>query len=197
MLEEINFLSHEDFYYFIRVENPTNAEQMVTARIFMAPEVSINNRSSWIEMDKFSYKLEPFEYAVIFRPADQSSVIRKPALRASDLNNWDEPSQITDQQEWCDCGWPYTLLLPRGTDSGMPFRLFVMFSNGNDLVQYQNKSKCTSVSYCGLKDRDYPDLREMGYPFNRPFNEHNNFSQVIQNQNNMTVRTISIRCRNI
>ena len=27
---------------------------------------------------------------------------------------------------------------------------------------------CTSMSFCGAKDR-YPDVRPMGYPFDRPF----------------------------
>ena len=26
----------------------------------------------------------------------------------------------------------------------------------------------TSVSFCGLRDRKYPDRRPMGYPFDRP-----------------------------
>jgi hypothetical protein len=32
------------------------------------------------------------------------------------------------------------------------------------------EKKCGSMSFCGVKDADYPDKRTMGYPFDRPFN---------------------------
>jgi hypothetical protein len=31
------------------------------------------------------------------------------------------------------------------------------------------EKKCGSMSFCGVKDADYPDKRPMGYPFDRPF----------------------------
>ena len=193
----IDYLSHDDFFYFIRVENLSEQPQSVTARIFLAPETEAEDRTSWIEMDKFLYRLGSSERAVIFRRADLSSVIRKPALKPEDLTPGDEdPSPKTSEQSWCDCGWPYTLLLPRGTKEGMEFRLFVMFSHGNDLMlPEQHSEHCTSVSYCGLQDEAYPDKRQMGYPFSRPFG--NSISSSVANRDNMAWRTIKIRCGNL
>jgi hypothetical protein len=48
----------------------------------------------------------------------------------------------------------------------MPCYLAVILTDGTvDKVQ---ESECGSMSYCGAKDL-YPDTREMGYPFDRPF----------------------------
>lgn len=195
--EVIDYLSHDDFSYFIRVENLSDQAQAVTARVFLAPETEVQDRNSWIELDKFLYGLEGSERAVVHRRADLSSVIRKPALKPADLTAGDEePSAKTEQQSWCDCGWPYTLLLPRGTQEGAQFRLFVMFSPGKDLALPERHSEhCTSVSYCGLQDEEYPDGRDMGYPFSRPFAD--GVSAAVANRENMAWRTITIRCRNI
>jgi tyrosinase len=191
----IEYLSHDDFYYFLRVENLANQPQTVTVRIFLAPETMAEDRSSWIEMDKFLYRLKGAERAVIFRPAELSSVVRKPALKPEDLALRSErkPSPKALKQSWCDCGWPYTLLLPRGTAKGRQFRLFVMFSDGEDLSMPEHPENCTSISYCGLQDEKYPDKREMGYPFNRPWGH--SISSTIARRDNMAARTITIRHR--
>jgi hypothetical protein len=150
-----------------------------------------------IEMDKFLYRLDGSERAIISRRADLSSVIRKPALKPEDFTpGTEEPSPKTGQQSWCDCGWPYTLLLPRGTREGMRFRLFVMFSEGDDLaLPEEHAEHCTSVSYCGLQDEEYPDKRDMGYPFSRPFRD--GISPTVAAHDNMAWRTITIRCHNL
>jgi hypothetical protein len=77
----------------------------------------------------------------------------------------------------------------------MNFRLFVMFSPGDDLMlPEQHAEHCTSVSYCGLQDEEYPDKRHMGYPFGRPFQD--GISATVDNRDNIAWRTIRIRCRN-
>ena len=122
-------------------------------------------------------------------------MVRKPALKPADLTPGDGPNPKTDLQSWCDCGWPYTLLLPRGTADGMAFRLLVMLSPGSDLnLPSGSPGQCSSISYCGLQDKEYPDTREMGYPFNRPF--AGTISQTVAAHNNMAWRSIKIRCKN-
>jgi tyrosinase len=37
------------------------------------------------------------------------------------------------------------------------------------MLPEQYAEHCTSMSYCGLQDEEYPDRQEMGYPFNRLF----------------------------
>ncbi|GFU04311.1 hemocyanin F chain [Nephila pilipes] len=52
----------------------------------------------------------------------------------------------------------------------MDFILFAMLTSyENDRVYGpEDDSKCgSSPSYCGVKDRKYPDKRAMGYPFDR------------------------------
>lgn len=91
-------------------------------------------------------------------------------------------------KSYCECGWPYNLLLPRGTKEGMKFKLMVMVTDWNkDIVG--DEDCCGSMSYCGAKDR-YPDVREMGYPFNRRFTD--GILNTISNQPNMACRTITI-----
>jgi hypothetical protein len=71
-----------------------------------------------------------------------------------------------------------------------------MFSPGDDLMlPEQHAEHCTSVSYCGLQDEEYPDTRHMGYPFSRPF--QGGIPATVDNHDNMAWRTIRIRCRNL
>jgi tyrosinase len=69
----------------------------------------------------------------------------------------------------CGCGWPQHMLIPKGTTAGMKFDLFAMISNyEEDQVQQDLVGQCTeAASYCGIRDRMYPDRRAMGFPFDR------------------------------
>jgi tyrosinase len=187
----IDYLSHDDFWYVLRVENLEAAPQSVTIRIFIAPEDLVEKREMWIEMDKFVYKLKAHERAVIVRAAQDSSVIRKPALKPKDLTAQNEPDAETDRSAWCDCGWPYTLLVPRGTKSGSPYRIFVMLSFGDELTLPPANGGCSSISYCGLEGKDYPDKMDMGYPFNRPFPK--GIETTIAGLPNIATRKLTVR----
>ncbi|MEC4819032.1 MAG: hypothetical protein SAK29_38025 [Scytonema sp. PMC 1069.18] len=107
----------------------------------------------------------------------------------------DGASPAREEQPWCDCGWPYTVLLPRGTKNGMEFRLLVMCSSSDQLNIPDHPQCCTSISYCGLQDLEYPDKAAMGYPFDRKFNK--SIAETVQNLNNWAWRTIKIRCKNL
>ncbi len=187
--EDIDYLSHDDFSYFIRLQNHSDQAQEVTIRIFMAPERWVDDSTAWIEMDRFLHRLEGGERAVVFRPAKLSAVVRKPAVGHEELEGTKPRGRAT---VWCDCGWPYTLLLPRGTKEGLDFRLLVMLS-GNDLSMDNTGEKCTSMSYCGLQDKIYPDERPMGYPFDRPL--PGSIDSIIDKHENWASRKIKIRCR--
>lgn len=159
------YLDHDEFYYFLRLENLLAQAQKVTVRVFLAAVELAENRRMWIEMDKFAQSLEPKQRKVIFRPGRYSAIVRKPARRPTEPKPKPHPG---DDPNYCDCGWPYHLLLPRGKTAGMDFRLFVMLTDYQaDLVGAEKK--CGSMSFCGVKDADYPDKRPMGYPFDRPF----------------------------
>jgi hypothetical protein len=161
---EIEYLYPDDFFYFIRLENRAKFATRVTLRVFIAPEETVDNRRTWIEMDKFDHRLDAGERAVVARSSRESAVIRKPVVTPGTT----PPAQTDESDEsYCRCGWPYGLLLPRGMqEEGMPFRLFVMATDWNqDRVRQDNC--CGSFSYCGAQDF-YPDRRPMGYPFDRP-----------------------------
>lgn len=42
-----------------------------------------------------------------------------------------DPTSLSRFQ-FCGCGWPQHMLVPKGTVEGMPFDLFVMISNYDD-----------------------------------------------------------------
>jgi tyrosinase len=162
---KIEYLSHEDFTYKIVAINRSATDLSVTVRIFLAPETSIDDRRAWIEMDKFQ-KVLAAGRNTLERFSRASSVIRHPVCTGDMLEANTCPDDL-GTTPGCRCGWPYTLLLPRGTPEGMEFRFVVLLTPGADIAA--NVPDQNSASYCGLTDADYPDQRAMGYPFDRPF----------------------------
>lgn len=187
-IENIPYLASGGFVYFLRMANQSSFPLRVTIRIFLAPQTDAQDRRSWIEMDKFSCDFESEERKVIARPAEFSSVVRKPALTPSVLEPMYRPSS-NNASHWCDCGWPYTLLLPRGDEAGMAFQLMVMVSEGDDLRDGFGVDG--AVSYCGIQGGQYPDRKPMGYPFDRDW--AGSISGTIAAHPNMAARPIQIR----
>jgi len=93
--------------------------------------------------------------SVIKRPAETDPAVVQPT------------GTDPDDESYCVCGWPWTLLLPRGRPDGQLFRMVVLCTDGS-VDQVPQPTHCGSMSYCGAVDR-YPDTRDMGYPFSRPF----------------------------
>ncbi|MDX0264293.1 hypothetical protein GOL41_26965 [Sinorhizobium medicae] len=89
-----------------------------------------------------------------------SGVSRRPAIvdpiEVVDVDG----EQLGGDARTCTCGWPYGMLLPRGTAAGMPFRLFAMATD-NEIDKVGSQKKCGSMSFCGVGD-EYPDARPMG-----------------------------------
>lgn len=191
------YLDQDEFYYFLRLENQNTQLTKVTVRIFLTAKEFIDgpkDRRMWIEMDKFVQELPASSKVVVYRPARLSSVVRKPAVRPSEPKPVHTPGTPASTRNYCDCGWPYHLLLPRGKEAGMDFRLLVMLTDWTkDSVGAD--TKCGSMSFCGAKDTDYPDIRSMGYPFDRPFAATRTISQTIADaqQTNMAALDIKIK----
>jgi tyrosinase len=159
--DDIEHGDHEPFLWRVHVENPEREERTVTVRIFIAPAEAAEDRRAWIEMDKFEAAVAPGASA-IERPGRLASPVRKPAERPPVL---EQGPASTPHEQYCRCGWPYHLLLPRGTVAGMPFRALVMLTDWEQ-DRVAGDDHCGSMSFCGARDR-YPDSREMGYPFSR------------------------------
>ena len=78
-----------------------------------------------------------------------------------------------DEFNWSGCGWPETMVLPRGREGGMTFRLYMMVSRVLDrdsaMTADWEQMQFTSWSWCGVRrnDGDVPDSRPMGFPLDR------------------------------
>jgi hypothetical protein len=104
------------------------------------------------------------------RSTDSSVTIPyEQTFRNLDRNRAPEGSEAEAENNICGCGWPQHMLIPKGTPSGMRFDLFAMISNyEEDQVAQDLVGQCTeAASYCGIRDRMYPDRRAMGFPFDR------------------------------
>lgn len=62
-------------------------------------------------------------------------------------------------------------------------------------MKQESSGVCSeSVVFCGLRDRLYPDLRPMGFPFDRPANfDIATVDDFIRGRANMFNRTVSIK----
>lgn len=163
------YLAHDGYEYRIRIRNMTNRARQVTMRVFMAPEEHIDDRKAWIEMDKFCHLVSSEGVETVVRHSRHSSVVRHPVLTTDILEGETPWPDEAMGGPGCKCGWPYTLLLPRGKPAGAAYRLFVMLTPGEDIVKPDALQAGSNASYCGLVDEAYPDRKAMGYPFDRPF----------------------------
>lgn len=202
---KVDYLTNDAFCFYIRMENPEGKECELVARVFLAPEETIEDRRSWIEMDKFKFRTSTSEKMVIFRRSIDSEVIRKPAYTERMFLEYEQSQKLkvsatgqTLKKSWnaCECGLPHTLLLPRGSNEGMMFRLFVILTEGDDLdipisCCHKSDTPLPASSYCGSLDVAYPDKRAMGFPFDRPWRK--SIAETVDEYPNMTWRAIQIR----
>ncbi|XP_067205595.1 phenoloxidase 1 [Linepithema humile] len=177
VLARFTHLNHAEFTYRIVANNRNNAARRGTVRIFMAPRqderglpyVFRDQKELMIEMDKFTVLLKPGQNTIERRSTESSVTI--PFERT--FRNLEENRPIggdsLDQFNFCGCGWPQHMLVPKGKEEGFPMDLFIMISDyTGDAVEQDESLGCKdAASYCGLRDRKYPDARPMGYPFDR------------------------------
>nr|CCA94918.1 hemocyanin subunit d [Euphrynichus bacillifer] len=174
-------IDHEPYKYHIEVDNTTGAVKNATVRIFLAPKydelgnrlVLDNQRGLFIELDKFHTEIPPGKSS-IDRLSSESSVTLSHTPTFDELQRGEGVDD--DKTEFCSCGWPEHMLIPRGNSRGMAFQLFVMLTDWeHDNVGGQGgTSLCVdAVSYCGAKDEKYPDKRAMGFPFDRTITARN------------------------
>jgi hypothetical protein len=187
---EIPYLDQRPFAYAVRMENPLDVDQDVTVRMFIVADEAFDDRRMWIELDKFRHAAAPGRSVAVRRGRD-SSVIRKPATKPPDAarHSPGPGADPHDSDTYCNCGWPYNLLLPRGTEAGMPFWIAAVVTDwSKDRVE---SSTCGSMSFCGARDR-YPDARPMGYPFDRP-PEGGDILGALSAQQSIALRSFRIR----
>lgn len=177
-------LVHDPFGLFLRVA--ADADVRATVRVFLALTEQVEDRRMWIELDKFDRHLTA-GVNLIGRPDALSAVIKRKGVKAPGAN---PPGDSTDP--WCDCGWPYSLLLPSGGTAGTDFTLAVVLTDWSKDTLGQPKT-CGSMSYCGARE-SYPDQQPMGYPFHRPFGPAGVLATLAA-MDNVALRRLEIRCR--
>ncbi len=189
-LQGVVHLTHEPFVSFIRVKNESSQPRDVTVRMFLAHHADAEDRRMWIELDKFKTTLKPGPNLVA-RPDARSSVVKRKGLRVAGA----EPTPSTPGDVWCDCGWPYNLLLPSGesTPEGTQFKLMVAVTDWSK-DHLGEPETCGSMSFCGARSK-YPDARRMGYPFDRDI--HGYIRSTIRNEPSMAIRDVNIRCTTV
>ncbi|XP_043643114.1 phenoloxidase 3 [Drosophila teissieri] len=172
VLARFTHLQHHPFSYTIKVENSSEDTRYGYVRIFMAPKMDDRNNSMpleeqrlmMVEMDKFVVTMPPGSQTITRNSTESSVTI--PFERT--FRNLDQLEKL--ENFLCGCGWPQHMLIPKGRAEGLSFELFVMVSNYEDDKVEQKEADCgcsIAASYCGLRDRLYPDRKSMGYPFDR------------------------------
>lgn len=164
-------LTHAEFKYNIHYENK-GPERTGTCRIFLAPKFN-EAKKKWtfnqqrlfmVELDRFPVHLYAGTNNIVRKSQDSSVTISFDRI----FNRTDESKTDECPTDFCRCGWPHYMLIPKGTPEGFPCELFVMISNDN--LSGDVKSSCNedALSYCGSKDgKKFPDTRAMGFPFDR------------------------------
>jgi tyrosinase len=169
-IKKKNFLDHIPFRYKIILKNKYKMDAMVLLRIFLAPETDEpldNWRNMFIELDRFVVTLDSADKKEIYdiqQRNNQSSVIRKPQLTVEDIESGKDDLSCGNF-----CGWPLNLLIPRGTKDGMKGTLFILASDWTKDGVNPQETMQGPISYCGLRGESsvYPDIRPMGFPFDR------------------------------
>ncbi|MUZ65041.1 hypothetical protein [Agrobacterium vitis] len=191
------FLMHEPFSISARLKNTAGAPAAVTLRTFLLPSDLFDidadpTTDQGRQMRRFAIELDKVKFDVpagdmVFERKDvDSSVIRRPAVT--------DPVEVEDllgtaATAECTCGWPYGLLLPKGSAAGKSFTLFAMITD-NLADRVGSPKKCGSMSFCGVGDK-YPDARPMGYPFDRRFEQP--LAEIVARTPTMAVSNLTIR----
>ncbi|XP_058464646.1 phenoloxidase 8-like [Malaya genurostris] len=174
-------LQHAPFSFRVEVNNDTGAVRQGTLRIWIAPKVDERNtpltfreqRLYFVEMDTSTVTLNPGVNTIV-RRSDQSSVTipYERTFRAVGKGSTPTDANALAQFRFCGCGWPQHMLVPKGAaGEGVQFDLFAMVTNYSDDAVSQPSEQlgpCDDAhSFCGLRDKLYPDKRAMGFPFDR------------------------------
>jgi hypothetical protein len=187
VVDNADLMVHEPFTVFLRLRNRRPTRQDATVRLFIAHRELASDRRRWIELDKFKATLAPGDN-VVAQPDARSSVIKRKGVSAPGAQPLASPVST-----WCDCGWPYSLLLPSGASdpAGTPFHLMAAVTSWEEDMA-NDANTCTSMSFCGA-EQFYPDKRNMGYPFDRRFPQAGVMATIAA-QRSMTLRNVTISC---
>ncbi|XP_058123593.1 phenoloxidase 8-like [Anopheles ziemanni] len=168
-------IQHAPFTYRFQVTNRTDRNKRGTARLFLGPKVNElrqtlpfrDQRRHMVELDKFMVDLRPGTNSIV-RRSDQSNLTIPYERTFRNIAASSQPG--TEVFQFCNCGWPNHMLLPKGSPDGLEYDFFVLISDYNQdrVEEFDENDNCNDAHmFCGLRDRRFPDARSMGYPFDR------------------------------
>ncbi len=150
-------LNHMPFHFNIRLRNGNGLSNKVIVRIYLVNEKFLSNNKFYFELDRFTHTLSGANEETIVRADNQSSLI------------WGSRD---------DCGWPPSLILPRGkSQQAVKYRLVVFV---HDLPDQSVNEGDIATLICGPRG-GVLDPRPNGWPMQRDW-QGINFLDVINNQ---------------
>ncbi|XP_046384701.1 phenoloxidase 2-like [Ischnura elegans] len=180
---------------------------MGTVRIFLAPKCDekgkemlfIDQKRLFIVLDKFAVIFSgENRIDVIKRESSASSIVAKsPSSFAKMEKLSGDDRKLPRDENFCGCGWPQNLLIPKGKPEGYPCQIFVMISNPTG-VRSDDFSECfrrcpEESSYYGARYEKYPDDMAMGFPFDRlAGNGTDKLKEFVEPHANMFVTDVNI-----
>ncbi|XP_071448022.1 phenoloxidase 2-like [Hetaerina americana] len=201
----ITRLQHRPFSYKIQVMNQTKKICKGTVRIYLAPKYDeggrpmlfIDQKRLFMELDKFQVLLFPSpQLNVIERESKDSYVTKKVEKSLEEIEKELMETENANRKPFvdvCGCGWPHNMLIPKGSIEGFQCQLFVMVSDAEEDLVDVDGSYSKGSSYCGVRDKVYPDRRPMGYPFDRlPEDDHDTLEKFVNRSSNMAVQDVKI-----
>jgi hypothetical protein len=151
----VRHLDHQPFAQVFRIESRAAAPRLVTFRVFLALADRTEDPALWLQLDTFQRELEPGPN-VVLRPDHGSSVLRVGARGPGKK----APRRPAPEDR---PGWPYQLLLPRGSEAGTRFRMLVLVTEDGASPAPTPRGPWDS---CGGGPRDG---RPPAFPFCHPF----------------------------
>ncbi|KAE8750004.1 Prophenoloxidase [Frankliniella occidentalis] len=168
-------LQHEPFSYEVQVLNKGLREKRAYVRLFLITltdeagqplELAYQQRYA-IEMDRFEATLEPGLNGILRESTATPLTADQDAIYTTQTSFWG-----ARRVNRCRCGWPQTLLVPRGNETGVTYKLFAMVTDYDQDKQPASANEICHDGWilCGVPGSDYyPDARAMGFPFDRAF----------------------------
>jgi len=186
-----NQLNHHPWSLHLNV-SVTVATRAV-ARVFL---VAIADQDLAIEMDKWLVELIPGLNTIMRQGTEAPHLSRRPGQSLQALQRLLLMGQISPAAfNWGGCGWPPSLNVPRGSPSGMTWRLVVVVSpllafDTGRLGEWE-QARRQSWTYCGVTQGQFPDNRPLAFPMDRPTTRAT-IQQLSDTYPNIFIRNISI-----
>ncbi|XP_050703128.1 pseudohemocyanin-2-like [Eriocheir sinensis] len=176
-------LNHKEFSYKIKVQNNNGSPKKAVIRILAMPYRDGNgalipfDEGRWlaIEMDLFVKTLTPGSNVIVRKSSEASITVPDP-LTYKTLVEKTEARENLEMYESAT-GIPERLLLPKGNEEGVQFRLWVAVTDAAEDVNDESIITMKKYHHYGVHGVQ-PDKRPFGYPLDRRIPDEQTFYEV-------------------